>query len=302
MNDAAPPASGPRLDWATAALAARLAPLLPGVQVEAVASSPSTSSELLERVRRHGAGAAMAPCLLVAEAQTAGRGRLGRSWSSAAGASLTFSLALPLSPADWSGLSLAVGVALADALQPERAPGAPWLAVKWPNDLWLVDAAGAPGRKLGGVLIETVVAGAGRVAVVGVGLNVLPLPPAQAAALDAPVASLREIDPAATAPAALARVAVPLAAALRGFERDGYAAFAGRFAARDLLRDRAVTTTRAELPAGVARGTAADGALRVEAPDGRLHLVGSGEVSVRPADGDPGAPPRPGSAGDAARR
>ena len=58
------------------------------------------------------------PCLLVAEQQLRGRGRVGRSWQSRAGASLTFSLALPLSPVDWSGRSLAVGVALAGALEP----------------------------------------------------------------------------------------------------------------------------------------------------------------------------------------
>ena len=63
------------------------------------------------------------PCLLVAEHQTLGRGRQGRSWLAHAGASLTFSLGLPLAPRDWSGLSLAVGVALADALEAPE-PGA----------------------------------------------------------------------------------------------------------------------------------------------------------------------------------
>ena len=58
------------------------------------------------------------PVLLVAEQQTAGRGRLGRGWHSGAGDSLTFSLGLPLAPADWSGLSLAVGVSLAESLHP----------------------------------------------------------------------------------------------------------------------------------------------------------------------------------------
>ena len=70
-------------------------------------------------------GADVQPCLLVAEQQTRGRGRLGRDWVSSAGASLTFSLALPLAPADWSGLSLAVGLALAEALEPAaRLPAA----------------------------------------------------------------------------------------------------------------------------------------------------------------------------------
>src|SRR5436305_15350183 len=86
------------------------------------------------------------PCLLVAEHQTHGHGRNGRVWQAAPGASLTFSLALPLAPKDWSGLSLAVGVALAQALDPPQAGAAasdaPRIGVKWPNDLWLPDGPG----------------------------------------------------------------------------------------------------------------------------------------------------------------
>jgi BirA family biotin operon repressor/biotin-[acetyl-CoA-carboxylase] ligase len=93
-----------------------------------------------------------------------------------------------------------------------------------------------------------------RLAVIGVGLNVLPLPPALAADLALAAACVREIDAAATAPSTLARVALPLLAALREFERDGYAAFAARFAARDLLHGRAVATTHPDVPAGIARG------------------------------------------------
>jgi BirA family biotin operon repressor/biotin-[acetyl-CoA-carboxylase] ligase len=90
----------------------------------------------------------------VAEHQTRGRGRLGRGWGRSAGASLTFSLSLPLAPRDWSGLSLAVGVALADALEPPLDGAVPRIGLKWPNDLWL-DRRPGSGRKLGGVLIET---------------------------------------------------------------------------------------------------------------------------------------------------
>lgn len=315
MSDAAPS----HLHWGAEALWRQLSPLLPGLSVEVVARSMSTNSELLERARlapsprasRFGAldeappprGAGRRhddarPCLLVAEEQLGGRGRLGRGWRSAAGTSLTFSLALPLAPADWSGLSLAVGVALAEALQPAAPDGGPpRLMVKWPNDLWLVDdaaGAGAPsGRKLGGVLIETLAVGARRLAVVGVGLNVAPLPAALAAELAGGAACMREIDAGATPPDTLARVALPLLAALREFERDGYAAFAARFAARDLLRGRAVVTTHPAVPEGVARGTDARGALRVEAPDG-WHALDSGDVSVRPRPATAGpraAPP-----------
>jgi BirA family biotin operon repressor/biotin-[acetyl-CoA-carboxylase] ligase len=296
------------LPWGAQDLWQQLVPLLPGLSVEVLRGTASTNSALLERARvlpegRRDDGdvvvhrsvesatfgrrsADLLPCLLVAEHQSAGRGRQGRTWKSVSGASLTFSLGLPLAPADWSGLSLAVGVALCDALDPptEHADavgrgGRPRLGLKWPNDLWLLDADGA-GRKLGGILIETVAAGEHRLAVIGVGLNVLPF---AAANLNTGFATLRELDPQATAPAVLARVALPLVQALQRFEREGFGAFAPAFAARDLLRGRVVYTTRADVPQGTARGVSPLGALLVETPAGTVALT-SGEVSVRLED------------------
>ena len=105
---------------------------------ERVAETGSTNADLLARVRAAAASGATAsrPCLLVAERQTAGRGRHGRAWHATPDASLTFSLAWPLAPRRLSGLSLAVGVALAEALDP-RAGDALRIGLKWPNDLWL---------------------------------------------------------------------------------------------------------------------------------------------------------------------
>jgi BirA family biotin operon repressor/biotin-[acetyl-CoA-carboxylase] ligase len=294
------------LQWSAESLWQQLEPLLPGLSVEVVARSVSTNTALLERARvrvepatdelvqvrksiesaAFGRRAAdVQPCLLVAEHQTGGRGRMGRTWQSTAGASLTFSLSLPMNPADWSGLSLAVGVALADALEPQRLPGRPTIGLKWPNDLWLMDTLpgdeqppeGPIGRKLGGVLIETVMAGQTRLAVVGVGLNVLPQLTDE---VSSGYGCLQELDDQATAPRALKQIAAPLVLALREFERHGFAPFAERFAARDLLRGRAITTSQASLPGGVARGVSAAGALRVETPTG-MREVNSGEVSVR---------------------
>ncbi|MEO8153359.1 MAG: biotin--[acetyl-CoA-carboxylase] ligase [Rhizobacter sp.] len=293
------------LHWDSESLWQQLEPLLPGLSIEVVARSASTNTALLERARvrvepatddlvqvrksiessAFGRRAAdVQPCLLVAEHQTGGRGRMGRVWQATAGASLTFSLSLPMNPADWSGLSLAVGVALADALEQQRAPGAPGIGLKWPNDLWLMDSpqAGAavgviPGRKLGGILIETVMAGATRLAVVGVGLNVLPQPIEE---VSSGYACLQELNTQITAPMALAQIVGPLIRALREFERHGFAPFADGFAARDLLRGRAITTTQANLSEGVAMGVSPLGALRVQTQTG-VHEVSSGEVSVR---------------------
>jgi BirA family transcriptional regulator, biotin operon repressor / biotin---[acetyl-CoA-carboxylase] ligase len=211
-----------------------------------------------------------------------------------AGSSLTFSLCLPLRVGDWSGLSLAVGVALADALDPLDAveavdgfgphraaqtaePRAPRIGLKWPNDLWLADGSG---RKLGGILVETVSAGAQRVAVIGVGLNVRALAPHPGVEA---MASLQEFDAAASAPSTLHRVAAPLLQAMRRFEHEGFAPLRPRFAARDLLLGRPVRTTQADVPEGVASGVTDTGALLVRTPSG-LRSVHSGEVSVRPME------------------
>lgn len=293
------------LHWGAEALWQQLRVLLPGLSVEVVERCSSTNTALLERARvvmrpdtdsgevlvqrsvesaAFGRRAAdVQPCLLVAEHQTGGRGRLGRGWQSTPGASLTFSLSMPIERADWSGLSLAVGLALADALDPAPA-GAPRVGLKWPNDLWLLDAPHA-GRKLGGVLIETVAAGAKRLAVIGVGLNVRPM---QAAEVGTGFACLQEIDPQADAPAVLHRLALPLVQAIRRFEAEGFGGFAAAYARRDLLLGQPVRTTQQGLAEGVAQGVDAGGALQVRTPAG-LVSVSSGEVSVRlGADGGAG--------------
>ena len=271
------PASG--VDWGAQALEHELAADLPGLQVQVRASVDSTNTRLLELCRAFD-GAQFEPVLLVAENQTAGRGRLGRAWHATPAASLTFSLALPLQYAQLGGLSLAVGVVLAEALDAPCA-AVPRLLLKWPNDLWLRGAPGDAhviGRKLGGVLIETVSCAAQRIGVIGIGLNVLPL------AVPDPssgVAWLQEIHPQLSAPQALHRLARPLVRALRRFEREGFAAFEERFAGRDLLFGHDVVTGALH---GVAQGVASNGALRLRCgvgPQALLHEIVSGEVSVR---------------------
>jgi BirA family biotin operon repressor/biotin-[acetyl-CoA-carboxylase] ligase len=295
----------PALTWNADALWRHLQPVLPGISVEVAARLESTNSALIERARAS-AGQRDAPvtgpgdldplerrstplgrrshdtqpCLLVAEQQTRGRGRMGRAWQSSAGASLTFSLGLPLAPVQWSGLSLAVGVALAQALDADAPPGAPRLLLKWPNDLWLADNMHPMGgRKLGGVLIETVPVGERRMCVVGVGLNIQPQ---FVKDVDTGFACVDELLPGASAPHSLALVAAPLLRALQDFERAGFAYFADDYRRRDLLAGRALTTTMADMPQGVGAGVDRDGALLVEA-NGRTHRIISGEASVRPA-------------------
>jgi BirA family transcriptional regulator, biotin operon repressor / biotin---[acetyl-CoA-carboxylase] ligase len=250
-------------DWPAEAIWEAIVPVLPGFTVEVLPEIDSTNSELMRRART----GSLEPVLLVAERQTAGRGRQGRNWVGDAGESLTFSIGLPLAPADWSGLSLAVGVSLAESLHPR-------IQLKWPNDLWLAD------RKLAGVLIETASFGEGgrtrRHAVIGVGINISAR---EAAGLSVAPAWLQELLPEVQAGEALMRLALPLVQAVQAFETLGFAPFQARFSARDALLDRAVVLS--DGTAGTACGTSENGALRVHTARG-MNTVTSAEVSVRP--------------------
>ena len=272
------------LRWPAEAIWEAVVPQLPGFTVEVLPTVDSTNTELMRRAR---AGQSD-PVLLVAEQQTAGRGRLGRAWRSQPGDSLMFSLGLPLAPADWSGLSLAVGVSVAESLQPVLPPpgsATPRVGLKWPNDLWLGGAGGE--RKLGGILVETASfvapqgaaapASAGtRYVVVGVGLNIRP---PDAAGMGLPPGGLQEVDVLLDAPTALLRVAAPLVAMLQSFAGYGFAPMQPRFALRDVLQGRSVVLSDGH--SGTAQGVGEDGALWVLTDSG-MQPVTSSEVSVRP--------------------
>jgi len=278
------------LRWPAEALWEAVAPQLPGFTVEVLPSVDSTNTELMRRAR----AGQVEPVLLVAEQQTAGRGRMGRAWHSQAGDSLTFSLGMPLAPVNWSGLSLAVGVSVAESLQPVLPPAGgavPRVGLKWPNDLWLGGRGGD--RKLGGILVETAsfvvpqgatagVAGVGsaRYVVVGVGLNVRPQP---GEGMSLPPGSLQEVEDGLDAPAALLRVAAPLVGMLQSFAAYGFAPMQPRFALRDVLQGRTVQLS--DGTSGMAHGVGEDGALLVHTAGGMLPITSS-EISVRPAPAD----------------
>lgn len=270
------------VSWSWAALHDSVQAVWPGIEVEPVDSLDSTNSELMRRAH----GGVVRPKLLVARNQTAGRGRMGRQWTSAPtdqeGDSLTFSFGLPLAKRDWSGLSVAVGVALAAGLDAAfgEHPAGERIGLKWPNDLWW------QGRKLAGILIETVTGATGMYAVIGVGINIACPPESDLATAPA---GLKEIWPDCTAPQALHAVASPLLLAVQGFGGGGLAAFQVAFAKRDVLAGRRVAALhghaggRATL-VGTARGIDITGALLLHT-DAGMHRISSSEVSLRPLDG-----------------
>jgi BirA family biotin operon repressor/biotin-[acetyl-CoA-carboxylase] ligase len=245
-------------------------PLLPGFTVEVLPELDSTNTELMRRAR----AGQVDPILLVAERQTAGRGRLGRTWVSAAPdagspepiASLTFSLGIALQPQDWSGLSLAVGLSLAQSLHPT-------LQLKWPNDLWWQD------RKVGGILIETASVGALRYAVIGIGLNIHTPKATEGDVWRTPPAALNDVLPGVEASDVLQQVMLPLVKCLQRFETRGFAPLQADFQTRDLLLGRELECSDGVL--GTGRGVDASGALLVHTAAG-LRKISSAEVSVRP--------------------
>ncbi|MDB5797630.1 MAG: biotin--[acetyl-CoA-carboxylase] ligase [Paucimonas sp.] len=252
----------------------------PALAVECVARTASTNADLLQRLPTLDG-----PLLLVAEEQTAGRGRAGRSWLAQPGASLTFSLAWPFFRRDIAGLpglSLAVGVAIADALASLDI----LVQLKWPNDIQLGAA------KLGGVLIE-----AGRVkhaghqqtwAVVGIGLNIA-LAPDAIAAIGRPVAQMPAL--AGKRHALLAALAHQLVPALSRFDAAGLAPFSERWNALHMHAGQGVRILdhgRVQHE-GLARGIDESGCLLLETAAGTIAIQ-AGDVSLRPAN-DAGVSP-----------
>jgi BirA family transcriptional regulator, biotin operon repressor / biotin---[acetyl-CoA-carboxylase] ligase len=131
-----------------------------GLRIDILDAAPSTNAVVAERAR---AGAPHGS-VVVAEHQTAGRGRLDRSWETPARAALTFSVLLrPRVPAaEWPWLPLLAGHALATALREAEVPA----GLKWPNDVLVGE------RKIAGILMERIDAPDGPAAVLGIGLNV----------------------------------------------------------------------------------------------------------------------------------
>lgn len=229
--------------------------------------SPSTNAAVAERAR----AGEPAGLVVVAEHQSAGRGRLGRSWVTPPRTALTFSLlvapdAVPVER--WPWLPLLTGLAAVDAVR-----GTTGLAVtlKWPNDVLVGD------RKVAGILTQRIERRDGAVAVVGVGLNVsstredLPVPTATSLALE----GLPDVDRGDL-----------LVSLLESFTRwyDGWIAAQGRGLGESYVavcstigRDVRVDLPDATSLSGVAHGVDEAGRLLVD--DGRrVHSLGAGDV------------------------
>ncbi|MGH8133240.1 MAG: biotin--[acetyl-CoA-carboxylase] ligase [Steroidobacteraceae bacterium] len=244
--------------------------------LECTWSIPSTNAALLTRPNPSPGKTEV----LLAEYQTAGRGRRGRSWLAPPGGAICLSLSWTFRevPANLSALGLVIGVCALRALKDLGVAGA---TLKWPNDLLV------GGGKLGGVLIDLRAESAGPACVViGIGVNVAlgATLMKQIAESGMPAADLKSAGLAESSRNAVA--AVLISACVRGlkdFEGQGLKFFIEEWRLADALRGRRVEVRAAEgVSRGLACGIDADGALRVETAQGVKRFI-SGDVTVRPA-------------------
>ncbi|MEI9953302.1 MAG: biotin--[acetyl-CoA-carboxylase] ligase [Pseudomonadota bacterium] len=208
--------------------------------------------------------------LFVADQQTAGRGRRGNTWLAAPGESLLFSVLLrpQLELAQTSALTLAIGLALRDAIAPLLTQAA---HIKWPNDLYVNE------KKLAGILVESQLQGEQlQAVVVGVGLNVasrdFPAPIAtQATSLALLGATDIEREP------LLQELLNAIALRLDAYQRTGVAGILDELNAADALRGKRV---RVDAQEGVGRGLDEQGRLLLEDHAGALHALIAGTVEL----------------------
>lgn len=237
----------------------------------------STSSELQRR------GATVADLSIVlAETQSAGRGRRGRSWLSPPGLNIYLSCVKRFDTgfAALPGLSLAIGVIVQRALAALDIAGT---GLKWPNDV-LAIAPGKTAGKLAGILVELSGEFQGPcAAVIGIGLN-LRLTDALREQAGQPACDLTALaggmppDRNRTAAALITE----LVEGLRQFEREGFAGFVDEYARHDLLRDQPLRLGGAGGERdGIGAGVDDRGALLLRLPSGGIQRIDSADVTVR---------------------
>jgi BirA family biotin operon repressor/biotin-[acetyl-CoA-carboxylase] ligase len=216
--------------------------------------------------------------VMLAEYQTAGRGRRGRTWLAPPGGSICLSLSWTFRevPKDLGALGLVIGVCALRALRDARLDQ---VQIKWPNDL-VVES-----RKLGGILIELRAESDGPACVViGIGLNVAlgaraleAIGETGASPIDLVTAGMTDISRNVVAAALISQVNLGLLV----FEKEGLKPFADEWRDADALRGCQIDVhTQAGIAQGLARGIDLHGALVVETPKGVRRFI-SGDVTVR---------------------
>jgi len=237
-------------------------------RVERLAAVDSTNAEALRRAQSGERG----PLWILADVQTAGRGRSGRDWSSDRGnlhASLLVTLALP-QPLAYQ-LALVAGVAVFDALSAATYPAPAGLRLKWPNDILIEDA------KAGGILIESSSIGGRLAAVIGIGLNIVVSPSLP----DRPATHLAAHGASPEPGVLLAAIATSLETWLQAWDEGrGFATVRQAWLNRALpIGERLSINTGAERVLGTFSGLDPEGALLLDV-DGDVRRFTFGDVAL----------------------
>ena len=237
-------------------------------------SLPSTNTELA-RQASEGAGEGLS---IVADEQTAGRGRLQRAWSSPKGAGLYFSMLLrpTIAPDQWPLITFMAALAVGDALSEACGVNTD---IKWPNDLLSGE------RKICGILAESVETPSGRAVIVGIGINLTAgaYPPEIATVATSVAETSRRTPERETLLAALLRALSRWYSLLH--EVDGVDKIVAAWTSRSSYASgKSVQVANGEeVWQGITRGVDSDGALRLETESDGVRIVRAGDVSLRPA-------------------
>lgn len=259
MNTAIAPLDANRLRASVAAA---------GIAVDVLAETGSTNAWLLRL-----APEAAHRRAVLAEAQQAGRGRLGRAWRAQPGRHILLSFGWQFAAMPTPGLSLAAGVAVRRALE---SVGVTDAMLKWPNDVcWR-------GRKLAGILVETRVAGDRLLAVIGVGVNVA-FGDGEESAISVPAVDLRSIlGHVPDRNDVGARLVNALHACCETFAMEGFDAFRDDWDRHNANAGQRVRITDGDDSCeGQVLGITANGALRLRLGEGRERIFHAGDVSLR---------------------
>jgi len=246
-------------------------------QVELLDTVDSTSDWLS---RQQSGGVDIHGKACITEFQSAGRGRRGRNWRGSPYCHLMFSMGwrFQKEAVEMTGLSLSVGVAVADSLR--NLSGAP-VGLKWPNDLWCCD------RKLGGILVDlTTVSRAGTCAIVGIGIN-LHEPGLEHFDPGQPVTDLAS-NAQGELPSRTMIIAVVMTAVARGLDRFGQHQFGcdrDRFNALDVFAGRKVRANSGETSLeGIGQGADELGRYCLCFSNGSVETIISGDLSLSLVD------------------
>ncbi len=251
------------MSGATTPLAAALAAA--GHRAELHARLPSTMTAAMEAARAGAAG----PLWIIADEQTAGRGRQGRAWQSPPGnLYATLLLTDPCQPAEAAGLGFVAGLAVHDAVVALTGVGAPRLALKWPNDLLL------EGAKCAGLLLEASSFGARFHVAIGMGINIATSPEDT----PYPATALGPVLPGVTRDALVLALADAMAARLAQWQKGGLAPILTDWRARAAFVGEQIML---RLPDGVVTGRFADidvaGRLKLLTDQG-LRVIDAGDL------------------------